>query len=67
MEGVRIVAIAIVCNETVSTYKWILEQIKNATGNLQPAIIFTDADFTMRNAIHKQYSKSIIRHCSFHI
>ncbi|PKY20813.1 hypothetical protein RhiirB3_434219 [Rhizophagus irregularis] len=58
---------AIVCDETVSTYEWILEQTKNATGDLQPATIFTDADPAMQNAIHKQYPKSIIRHCSFHI
>ncbi|PKB92738.1 hypothetical protein RhiirA5_443562 [Rhizophagus irregularis] len=35
----RIVATAIVCDETVSTYEWILEQTKNATGDLQPATI----------------------------
>ncbi|EXX62892.1 hypothetical protein RirG_157450 [Rhizophagus irregularis DAOM 197198w] len=63
----RIVATAIVCDETVSTYEWILEQTKNATGDLQPATIFTDADPAMQNAIHKQYPKSFIRHCSFHI
>ncbi|CAB4407838.1 unnamed protein product [Rhizophagus irregularis] len=63
----RIVATAVVCDETVSTYKWILEQTMRATGDLQPAIIFTDADPTMQVAISNKYSRTIVRHCAFHI
>ncbi|CAG8787153.1 20129_t:CDS:2 [Gigaspora margarita] len=44
----RIVATAIVCDKTISTYEWILEQTKLATGNLQLVIIFTDADLAMQ-------------------
>ena len=40
----RIAAIAVVCDETTSTYEWILEQTKLATGGIQPITLFTDAD-----------------------
>lgn len=63
----RIAATAIVCDETVSIYEWILEQTKLATGNLQPVIIFTDADPAMQVAISNSYPETIVRHCAFHI
>jgi len=63
----RIVATAVVCDETVSTYEWILEQTMQATGDLQPAIIFTDADPAMQVAICNKYPRTIVRHCAFHI
>ncbi|CAB4387579.1 unnamed protein product [Rhizophagus irregularis] len=56
----RIVATAIVCDETVSTYEWILEQTMRATGGLQPVTIFTDADPEMQIAISNQYPKTIL-------
>lgn len=63
----RIVATAIVSDETVSTYEWILKQTMLATDNLQPVIIFTDADPAMQVAISTQYPETIVRHCAFHI
>ncbi|CAG8779965.1 11254_t:CDS:2 [Dentiscutata erythropus] len=63
----RIAATAIVCDETVSTYEWILEQTKLATNSFQPKMIFTDADPAMQVAIATKYSKTIVRHCAFHI
>ncbi|CAB4472739.1 unnamed protein product [Rhizophagus irregularis] len=63
----RIVATAIVCDETVSTYEWILEQTMRATGGLQPVTVFTDADPAMQIAISNQYPKTIVRHFAFHI
>src|SRR5437868_4750802 len=63
----RIVATAVVCDETVSTYEWILEQTMRATGGLQPTIIFTDSDPAMQVAINTQYPSMIVRHCAFHI
>ena len=63
----RIVATAVVCDETVSTYGWILEQTLLATGGLQPITIFTDADPAMQIAISNKYSKTIVRHYAFHI
>src|SRR5436190_12012218 len=58
----RIVATAVVCDETVSTYGWILEQTMRATGGLQPTIIFTDSDPAMQVAINTQYPSTIVRH-----
>src|SRR5581483_6695805 len=63
----RIVATAIVSDETVSTYEWILKETMLATGNLQPVVIFTDGDPAMQVAISTQYSETIVRHCAFHI
>ena len=63
----RIVATAVVCDETVSTYEWILEQTMRATGDLQPAIIFTNADPAMQIAISNKCPRMIVRHCAFHI
>jgi transposase-like protein len=37
------------------------------TGGLQPVTIFTDANSVMQVAIGKQYPKTIVRHCIFHI
>ncbi|CAG8663863.1 911_t:CDS:2, partial [Scutellospora calospora] len=58
----HIAATAVVCDETVLTYEWILEQTKLATGNLQPKTIFTDADPAMQVAISNQYPETIVQH-----
>ena len=63
----QIVATAVVCDETISTYEWILEQTLNATGGLQPVTLFTDADLAMQTAITNQYPDTIVQHCAFHI
>ncbi|CAG8558431.1 14525_t:CDS:2 [Cetraspora pellucida] len=60
----RIAATAVVSDETVSTYKWILKQTKLATNGLQPTIIFTDADPAMQVAITNEYPEAIVRHLS---
>ncbi|PKY63247.1 hypothetical protein RhiirA4_334961, partial [Rhizophagus irregularis] len=44
-----------------------LKQTMLATNNLQPVILFTDADPAMQVAISTQYPKTITRHCVFHI
>ncbi|CAB4415065.1 unnamed protein product [Rhizophagus irregularis] len=38
-----------------------------ATNNLQPVILFIDADSAMQVAINTQYLKTITKHCIFHI
>src|SRR5207244_1720495 len=63
----QIVATAVVCDETISIYEWILEQTLNATGGLQPVTLFTDTDPAMQTAITNQYPDTIVRHCAFHI
>ncbi|CAG8610979.1 9589_t:CDS:2, partial [Cetraspora pellucida] len=62
-----IAATAVVSDETVSTYEWILKQTKLATNGLQPTIIFTDADSVMQVAITNEYPEAIVRHYAFHI
>src|SRR5213082_1447872 len=48
----RIVATAVVSDETKETYQWILECLLCAT-DLAPNVLFTDADPAMVAAIHE--------------
>ncbi|CAG8651513.1 16024_t:CDS:2 [Gigaspora rosea] len=46
----------------------IINQYKaDATNNLQPATIFTDADPAMQVALSNKYPNTTVRHCAFHI
>ena len=49
----RMIATAIVSDETKETYQWILEYLLSATDNLAPNVLFTDADPAMVSAIHE--------------
>ncbi|CAI2192189.1 14823_t:CDS:2 [Funneliformis geosporum] len=51
---------AVVCDETVSTYEWILEQTIRVTEGLQPAIRFIDADPAMQVTISNKYPETIL-------
>ncbi|CAG8786263.1 5875_t:CDS:2, partial [Dentiscutata erythropus] len=63
----HIIAIAVVSDETISTYEWILKQTKLATGNIQPKAIFTDADFVIQVAIFTQYPDTIVWHSNTYL
>ncbi|RHZ64231.1 hypothetical protein Glove_326g241 [Diversispora epigaea] len=61
----RLVAQALVCDETVESYKWILECTKNAT-MVEPLVFVTDAD-PAADAIGQIYVSTYQIHCIFHI
>jgi hypothetical protein len=62
----RLVAQSLVSDETVESYKWILECTKSATMT-EPMVFVTDADPAMDAAIVQIYETTYPIHCIFHI
>jgi len=62
----RLVAQALVSDETIESYKWILDCTKNATMT-EPLVFVTDADPAMDAAIAQMYETTHPIHCIFHI
>src|SRR6266496_5827830 len=62
----RLIAQALVSDETVESYKWILECTKNATMT-EPLVFVTDADPTIDAVIVQIYEATHSIHCIFHI
>jgi len=62
----RIVACAIIEDETLDTYRWIFDTILTETG-VYPGVIFTDSDPSMIRAIKEIYPNTQHLLCIFHI
>ncbi|GBC31610.1 protein FAR1-RELATED SEQUENCE 5-like [Rhizophagus irregularis DAOM 181602=DAOM 197198] len=62
----RLVAQALVSDETTESYKWILECTKKAT-MIEPLVFVTDADPAMDAAIEQIYETAYPIHCIFYI
>src|ERR1044071_7457934 len=62
----RLVAQSLVSDETVETYKWILECTKKAIMT-EPMVFVTDANPAMDAAIVQIYETAYPIHCIFHI
>jgi len=62
----RLIAQSLVSDETVETYKWILECTKKATMT-EPMVFVTDADPAMDAAVVQIYDTAYPIHCIFHI
>lgn len=62
----RLVAQALVSDETTESYKWILECTKKATMT-EPLVFVTDADPAADAAIKQVYETTYPIHCIFHI
>src|SRR5436305_801569 len=62
----RLIAQALVSDETTESYKWILECTKNAT-MAEPLVFVTDADPAVDAAIVQVYETTYSIHCIFHI
>ena len=62
----RIVACAIIEDETLNTYKWIFENILAEMGS-SPKIIFIDSDPSMIRSIKDVYPNAQHMLCIFHI
>ena len=63
----RMVATAVVSDETKETYQWILECLLSATDNLAPNVLFTDADPAMVSAIHEMLPSTKHNYCIWHL
>src|SRR6266540_2031243 len=63
----RMVATAVVSDETKETYKWILECLLHATNGLAPHVLFIDADPAMIAAIYETLPMTKHNYCIWHI
>ncbi|CAG8705123.1 22185_t:CDS:2, partial [Cetraspora pellucida] len=63
----RLVAQALTDDETKEMHSWILQQIKKATHDAIPQVIFTDADPALVAAIRDEFPTTNALHCMFHI
>ncbi|PIM99714.1 hypothetical protein CDL12_27785 [Handroanthus impetiginosus] len=57
---------AILYNETVESYRWLLQKFKEAVGSA-PLCVLTDQDAAMRAAIKFEYPEAKHRICSWHL
>lgn len=62
----RIVATAIIDDETLNTYRWLFDAILTETG-ISPGVIFTDSDPSMIQSIKEIYVNTKHLLCIFHI
>jgi len=62
----RLIAQALVNDETIDSYRWILNCTKEATG-IVPQIFCIDADPAMIAAIEYEYCETNVIHCIYHI
>ena len=58
---------ALLVDESVSTYTWVLETFLDAMNNKKPISVITDGDKTMCKAIKRIFSDSYHRLCAWHI
>ncbi|CAG8783329.1 8153_t:CDS:2, partial [Cetraspora pellucida] len=63
----RLVAQALTDDETKEAHCWILQQIKKATSEAVPHVMFTDADPALVAAIRDEFPTVNAFHCMFHI
>src|SRR3954453_12137189 len=62
----RIVAQAIVDDETQFSYEWVFQCVKEATG-ISPRVFVTDGDQALNGAVITQFPDAIHMHCIWHI
>ena len=65
--NIRLVAQALLIDETKESHEWTFEQINLATGNMYPQVIMTDADPAVHAAIRSKFPTTYPMHCTFHI
>jgi hypothetical protein len=66
-ERSRLVATALLSDETISSYQWILECLKKSSNNVIPCTLYTDGDLAMIAAIQKVIPETKHNLCFFHI
>lgn len=65
--NIRLVAQALLIDETKESHEWTFEQINLATDNIHPHVIMTDADPAVHAAIRSTFYTTYPMHCTFHI
>ncbi|KAK2424288.1 protein FAR1-RELATED SEQUENCE [Trifolium repens] len=62
-----IFAAALVCDETIETYKWVLNLFSKAMYGKHPKAVITDGDKSMRKAIQVVFPNTRHRLCAWHL
>ncbi|CAB4406028.1 unnamed protein product [Rhizophagus irregularis] len=65
--NVRLIAQALLIDETKESHKWSFEQFNLTTNNVYPQVIITKADSTVHAAIRSTFPTTYLMHCTFHI
>lgn len=63
----RIVAQALISDETTDSYRWVLSMTKKATQERTPNVFITDGDSAMKNAIILEYPVTHHILCIWHL
>ena len=63
----RLVATAIISNETKDTFSWLFSSLFKVTGGLIPKLLFTDTDLAMIVAVNNIWIITKYYVCLFHI
>ncbi|RHZ83189.1 hypothetical protein Glove_99g275 [Diversispora epigaea] len=66
-QNIRLIAQALLIDETKESHEWTFKQINLATDNLYPQVIMTDADPAVHAAIRSTFLTTYPMHCTFHI
>src|SRR5271154_1880312 len=65
--NIRLVAQALLIDETKESHEWTFKQVNLATNNMYPKVIMTDADPAVHAAIRSTFPMTYPMHCTFHI
>ena len=60
-------AVALLTDETISSFKWVLKTFVEAMGGKEPHTIITDQDKAMKRAIQDILKNTTHRNCFYHI
>ena len=60
-------AVALLKDETISSFKWVLKTFVEAMGGKEPQTIITDQDKAMKRAIQEILTNTTHRNCYYHI
>ena len=60
-------ALCLVHTETIESFKWVFQRLKEAVPGYLPKIIYTDEDAAMASAISDEFPSSKHRLCSWHL
>ncbi|RHZ52802.1 hypothetical protein Glove_457g22 [Diversispora epigaea] len=66
-QNIRLVAQALLIDETKESHEWSFKQINLATDNMHPRVIMTDSDPAVHAAIRSTFVTTYPMHCTFHI
>lgn len=58
---------AFIARETVENYEWLLSQMRDLNGGIEPKVILTDFEIPICEAVEKTYVKTTHLICQWHM